>query len=70
MDRILCDERVQQGRPVILGTRVPVVRVLGSLAGGMTPEHVAADYGITMEDVRAALEYAERIIAEEQHHPA
>jgi uncharacterized protein (DUF433 family) len=68
-ERIQIDPRVQHGKPVIRGTRVPVARLVGSLAGGMPPEQVAADYGVTVEDVRAALEYAERLIDEQQHYP-
>jgi uncharacterized protein (DUF433 family) len=68
-DRIQVDPRIQHGKPVIRGTRVPVARIVGSLAGGMSPEQIAADYGITTDDVRAALEYAERLIEEQQHYP-
>jgi uncharacterized protein (DUF433 family) len=68
-DRIQIDPRVQHGKPVIRGTRVPVARIVGSLAGGMSPETVQRDYGVTAEDVRAALEYAERLIEEQQHFP-
>ena len=36
-DRIVIDPAMQHGTPVIRGTRVPVARLLGGLAGGMTP---------------------------------
>ncbi len=41
-DRIVIDPAIQHGKPVIRGTRVPVVRILGGLAGGMTPPLVAS----------------------------
>jgi hypothetical protein len=44
--RIVVDERVRFGKPVIEGTRVPVDVVLGRLAAGMTTEAVAEEYGL------------------------
>lgn len=64
--RIVVDDRVRFGKPVIEGTRVPVDVVLGKLAGGMPVEAVAEEYGLTREDVLAALAYAARTIAAEE----
>jgi uncharacterized protein (DUF433 family) len=64
--RIVVDEHVRFGRPVIQGTRVPVELVVGKLAGGMTVEEVAEEYGLTREDVLAALAYAAHTVADEQ----
>jgi uncharacterized protein (DUF433 family) len=63
--RIVVDEKVCFGKPVIKGTRVPVYIVLAKLAGGMTMEQVAEEYGITLEDIRAVLAYAASVIANE-----
>jgi len=41
-ERIVIDPEIQHGKPVIRGTRVPVARILGGLAGGMTLEEVGA----------------------------
>ena len=60
--RIVIDPEVQHGKPVIRGTRVPVSRVVGGLAGGMTFEEVMRAYDVSEEDVRAALDYATEII--------
>jgi uncharacterized protein (DUF433 family) len=57
-DRISIDPAVQHGKPVIRGTRVPVARILGSLAGGMTQQQVIDEYGVTTDDIAAALEFA------------
>jgi len=65
-DRIVIDPEIRHGKPVIKGTRVPVDIILGSLAGGMSVEEVAEEYGITREDVLAAIEYAAKIVAKEE----
>jgi uncharacterized protein (DUF433 family) len=54
-ERIVIDAGIQHGKPVIRGTRVPVARVVGGLASGMSFEEVRKEYGISDEDVRAAL---------------
>ena len=45
-DHIVIDPAIQHGKPVIRGTRVPVVRILGGLAGEISIEdlHQAAVY--------------------------
>jgi len=68
-ERIIIDPKIQHGKPVIKGTRVPVVRIIGGLAGGMTIEEVMKEYDITEEDIRAALLYASEIIEKEEYHP-
>jgi uncharacterized protein (DUF433 family) len=67
-ERIVIDPRIQHGKPVIRGTRVPVARIVGGLAGGMTFEEVQKEYGVATEDIRAALEFASQIIEQEEHH--
>lgn len=64
--RITVDEQVRFGRPVIKGTRVPVDLLIGQLAGGMSVDEVAQEYGVEREDVLAALAYAARTLGEEQ----
>ena len=56
--RIVIDPEIQHGKPVINGTRVPVSRIVGGLASGMTREEIQREYDATDEDVSAALEYA------------
>lgn len=68
-NRIVIDPGIRQGKPVIRGTRVPVDLILGSLAGGMTPDEVAREYGITKEDISAALAYASEIMGGEEVTP-
>jgi uncharacterized protein (DUF433 family) len=68
-ERIKIDPQVQHGRPVIRGTRVPVVRILGELAGGMSREKIAEEYGVTIDDVIAAIDYAAELVEQEQRRP-
>ncbi len=68
-DRIVIEANVHHGKPVIRGTRVPVVRLLGGLAGGLSIDQVAAEYGVTAADVQAALTYASELIEQDEHHP-
>lgn len=53
-ERIVIDPKIQHGKPVIRGTRVPVARIIAELAGGMTREEIMREYGITAKDVAAA----------------
>jgi uncharacterized protein (DUF433 family) len=68
-DRIVIDPALQHGKPVLRGTRVPVVRILGGLAGGMTPTEVCQEYDISEDDLRAVLAYAVALIEADQFHP-
>ncbi len=68
-ERIVIDPDIQQGKPVIRGTRVPVARIVGGLAGGMTIEEIIREYEVDKEDVFAALSYATELIDTEQFHP-
>ena len=64
--RIVVDETIRFGKPVIQGTRVPVDLVLGKLAGGMTIDEVMTEYDLVREDVLAALSYAARSLADDE----
>lgn len=64
--RIVLDQQVRFGRPVIKGTRVPVELVLGKLAGGMSYDELIAEYGLVREDILAVLDYASKHLASEE----
>jgi len=64
--RIVIDEKVRFGKPVIKGTRVPVDLIIGKLAGGMTYEEVMSEYDLTREDILAALDYAAKHLSDEE----
>lgn len=66
LERIVVDPRVMAGKPVIRGTRITVDAVLELLAAGMKPEEIAEDYSISLEDIRAALLYAAKVLGREE----
>jgi uncharacterized protein (DUF433 family) len=68
-ERIIIDPEIQHGKPVIRGTRVPVARIIGGLAGGMTKDEVMREYQVTEQDIEAALSYAAELIEAEEFHP-
>jgi uncharacterized protein (DUF433 family) len=68
-DRIGIDSSRCHGRPVIAGTRVPVKTVLGTLAGGDSPERVAESYDIDIQDIRAAIAFANQLVEDWDHLP-
>ena len=61
-ERIVIDPEIQHGKPVIRGTRVPVTRIVGGFAGGMTKEEIMREYGVAEEDIEAALDYTDELI--------
>ena len=68
-ERIVIDPEIHHGKPVIKGTRVPITRIIGGLAGGMSVDEIMREYDVREEDVRAALAYAGKLIEEEEFHP-
>ncbi len=66
MERIIIDQKIMHGKPVIKGTRVPVDVILGSLISGMTYEEIESEYGVKREDILAVIEYAARFIMGEE----
>ena len=61
--------RSNTANPVIRGTRVPVTRILAGLAGKMTFDDICREYDVTVEDIQAAVNYAEELVEQETHHP-
>jgi uncharacterized protein (DUF433 family) len=57
-ERIVVDPKICHGKPVVRGTRTPVTVILDALAGGDTFETIADDYRITIDDIRACIEFA------------
>jgi uncharacterized protein (DUF433 family) len=60
---ISMDPDVRFGKPCIAGTRIDVATIVGVLAAGETAETAAAEYQLTVEQVRAALRYAAHVAA-------
>ena len=68
-DGIEVDVNRCHGKPVIKDTRVMVRTILGTLAAGDSPECVAQSYGITVQQVRAAIAFANELVADWDHVP-
>lgn len=65
--RITIDQKILGGKAVIKGTRIPVYLIVELLASGMTEEKVLKEYpGLHRDDVRAALEYASKVLRQEE----
>ena len=64
--RIDANPTVMMGKPCVKGTRIPVYLVLEKMAAGETSEQLLAAYPqLEPEDLRACLEYAAALAAEE-----
>ncbi|MDR1283490.1 MAG: DUF433 domain-containing protein [Opitutaceae bacterium] len=57
--QITADPKVMTGMPCVKGTRVTVANIVRQIAAGRTPDEICHDYPyLTLESVRAALEFA------------
>ncbi|MGL5035682.1 MAG: DUF433 domain-containing protein [Microcystaceae cyanobacterium] len=50
---VTIDNKIQPGKPVLTGTRIPIAIIIGSLAGGMSYEEVMEEYAVTPEQILA-----------------
>ncbi len=63
---IIRDPKVMLGKPVIKGTRITVELIVRKLADGFSIDDILTGYPhLTEAQVRAALDYAARMIADE-----
>jgi uncharacterized protein (DUF433 family) len=63
MSRIVRDPGILLGKPTIKGTRIPVTLIVNLVAHGQTVEDIMEGYPhLTKEDIKAALEYAEKAV--------
>ena len=68
--RITVNPQIFAGKPIIRGRRLAVEQVLGMLAAGDTAETLLAAYPwLELEDVRACLVYACRLVGHERVEP-
>lgn len=66
LKRITIDKNVLCGKPVISGTRISVELILEKLAKGLSVKDIIEEYDIQEQDIRAALIYAQKTIANEE----
>ncbi|OGY24598.1 MAG: hypothetical protein A2Y57_01980 [Candidatus Woykebacteria bacterium RBG_13_40_7b] len=68
--KIEINPKILVGKPVIAGTRVPAHLILNLLAHGYDFERIIKAYPILeKEDIKAAVEYAEKILRREEVKP-
>lgn len=61
--RIVTDPEVCGGRPIIAGTRMRVVDILGSLASGASIEELLTDFPyISRDDILACIAFGARAV--------
>jgi uncharacterized protein (DUF433 family) len=65
-DRIVIDPEICAGKPCIRGTRLTVDFILELLAARWDYNQIQEEYRIEYEDILAVLDYAHRILREEQ----
>jgi uncharacterized protein (DUF433 family) len=58
---ISIDPDIRFGKPCVSGTRVDVGTVVGAVGAGETLETVQEEYGLTREQVLAAIRYAAHV---------
>ena len=62
-ERIVCDENILTGKPVIKGTRLAVEFIIGLLARGWTETEILENYPhIVQEDIRACRLFESRVL--------
>jgi uncharacterized protein (DUF433 family) len=70
LERITVDPGIFGGKPVVRGRRLAVEHVLGMLAAGDSAELILSGYPwLEMEDIRACLVYARRMVGHERIEP-
>ena len=70
LERITVNPGIFGGKPIIRGRRLAVEHVLGMLAADDRPETILAGYPwLEMDDIRACLLYAKRLVSHERVKP-
>jgi uncharacterized protein (DUF433 family) len=65
--RIEVNPKILVGKPVIRGTRIPVYLILELLSAGYDFKRIVKAYpSLTEEDIRAAIDYAAKIMQNEE----
>ena len=66
-ERITSDPKIMFGKPVIRGTRITVEHILRKIGAGMSEEAIREHHPhLTVEDIRAAAEFAADYLADEE----
>jgi uncharacterized protein (DUF433 family) len=69
-NRIIIDQEVLTGKPVVKGTRLAVEFIVSLLAQGWSETEILQNYpGLTREDILACLSYASEVLRDERTYP-
>jgi len=69
-DRIIIDQEVLTGKPVVKGTRLAVEFIVTLLSQGWSETEILQNYaGLTREDILACLSYASEVLRGERIYP-
>jgi uncharacterized protein (DUF433 family) len=67
MAKIIFDQNILKGKPIIKGTRISVEFILELLSSGMSHEEIIKEYPhLKKEDILSALNYAVKTIKHEE----
>jgi uncharacterized protein (DUF433 family) len=70
LQRITVNPEIFGGKPIVRGRRLAVEHVLGMLAAGDTAETILEGYPwLEVDDIRACLTYARRLVGHERVEP-
>lgn len=64
--RVITRPDLMLGKPTIEGTRITVEFILEQLEGGRTVEQLVQHYGLTLDQINAALQYATELVRLQQ----
>ena len=67
--RIVVNQKILVGKPVIKGTRIAVYEIVNRVAQGQAFKDIMEDLDITDGDIRAALLYAGQLLEGEEIFP-
>src|SRR3989304_1416677 len=70
LERIVLNQKIMVGKPVIRGTRLTVDFILNLLAHGATQKEILEEYsGLTEDDIRACFLFATKDLKETEFMP-
>ena len=69
-NRIIIDQEVLTGKPIVKGTRLAVEFIVSLLSQGWSKTEILQNYpGLTKEDILACLSYASEVLRDERIYP-
>lgn len=70
INRIEINPKIMVGKPIIKGTRITVQNILELLGANETYDNILEAYpNLTVEDIRACIQFASRVVADEFYMP-